>query len=118
MIIDKIKEFYNKIFNKNNHKLLSEKNENVEVINEEETNSLENEKNFIEKIDVKELREKKREEIDHEYNIDKKDDFFKIYNMVKENQLSLDSLSLDWVIKVDLMLQEELAMMDSNSEAV
>ena len=118
MIIERIKEFFRKIFKFNDNKLLSEKSESIELINEKESDSLKNDKDFVEKVDLIELHEKKREEIEKEYDIDNKDDFFKVYNMVKESKLSLDSLSLKWVIKIDLMMQQEIAMMNDSGESL
>ncbi len=39
-----------------------------------------------------------------------KETFFDIYNKVKNKEVSLDSLSLDTLRKIDLMLDEEIEM--------
>ena len=77
-IWNKIKEIFIKLFKAKKQKALAEKNE------------------------IKEAEEKSTK------NRITKDEFFNIYNQVKKKEISLDSLTVEDLEKIDRMLDEEI----------
>ena len=96
-LFKKILLFLKRIFGKNDTKLLSEGKENL---NNSEAKQVSVEKQKIDFITLK----------------NEKDDFFKIYNDIKNGKLKIEELSMFDLIRVNVMLKEEGKILDETLE--
>ena len=104
MIIEKIKEFFNRIFKGNKTKRIAEQSEVLPK---------ENERNeFLESIKVD--KRALEEEVLNSYNINMKEDFFRLYDDVKNGRVSCEILPTSWIMKINIMMQEELLLSEEN----
>jgi len=88
--LEKIKEFFNKILGKENHLLLEESKDSINI--------------------------KENEEQDGKDTIIDKKEFFNLYKNIKSGDTSLENLMLEDLIKVLMMSQEELKIEDKRIE--
>ena len=99
-IINKIKEFLNNFFKKDKVLMIDETNDNS-------------------KIDINRADFNENSEVsDYLFDENSKKDFFTIYQNVKKGIINLDDLLLQDMIKVQLIMQEELTLLDKNTNTL